>query len=81
MLDLFKNYISSAVLCQVRAFGMIVSDYAHVDQQEGINYVNGVRANLSYPLSCITRYIDMDLSAIKSAYGEIIQECLIWESS
>jgi len=55
------------------------SDYAHVDQQEGIDYINGVRTNLSYPLSCITSYIDTDISAIKSAYGEIIQKCLIWE--
>lgn len=77
MHDLFKNYISSALACQIRAFGMIVSDYAHVDQQEGIDYVNGVRTNLSYPLSCITSYIDTDISAIKSAYGEIIQKCLI----
>jgi hypothetical protein len=75
MLDLFNIYIETAAACQTRAFGIIVSDYARVDQQEGINYVHGVSQNLSYPLSCITSYIDMDLGAVKSAYSEIIKNC------
>jgi len=74
MLDLFKNYINIIAVCHVRALGIISSNYAHVDQQEGIDYVNGVRKNLSYPLSCLLSYIDIDTRAIKSAYGKIIQE-------
>lgn len=73
MLDLFKNYINTIAVCHVRGLGIIASNYAHVDQQEGIDYVNGVRKNLSYPLSCLSSYIDIDAKVIKSAYDKIIQ--------
>ena len=75
MVDLFENYINTVAVCHIEAVGRVGSNLAHVDQQEGIDYVNGLEKNLSYPLSCASNFLDMDITAMKTAYGEIIQEC------
>lgn len=71
MLDLFKNYINGVAVCNIEAFGIVASNLANVDQQEGIDYANGQCKDLSFPLSCISKDLDAEISAIRCAYDEI----------
>jgi len=75
MVDLFENYLNTVAVCNIEGVGIVGSNFAHVDQREGLDYVNGLRKNLSYPLSCASNILDMDKNAIKAAYDAIIQKC------
>jgi len=78
MLDLFENYMHTVSVCGIETVGIIASNLAHVDQQEGLDCATGLTNNLSYPLSCASNILDMDINTLKFAYGEVLQKCLIW---
>ena len=74
MLDLYHDFLKTKVNCDLATIGIIVSNYGHVDQQEGIDYFLGISKHLSYPLKCISDRFDEEISSTKALYAEMLMQ-------
>ena len=75
MLDLFVDYWNGKIKADLDSIGIITADIAQVDQQEGINYVNGISKELSYPLSWMRDILDQGSAGHVAGYQLVLAEC------
>lgn len=73
MLDLFIDFWTTKTKHDTKAIGIITANVLHSDQQEAIDYVNGLNNNLSFPLSCVKDVVDKFLIQMKNIYNSVLE--------